>query len=323
MADTIAVVAKTYGGPEVLEIVSTPVPAPLADEVVVEVRAAGINPIDWKLYGGARGTDPTAMPMRMGLEASGVIVAVGEDTQGPAGPISVGDEVMVFPARGAYAERIVVPASSVIPRPSELTWEQAAGLLLAGCTAVHALTAVDPSEGEVLLVHAASGAVGRLATELAVGRGSRVIGTASPDHHDSLRELGATPVAYGDGLEQRILELAPDGVDAAIDAVGTAEAIAVSLRLVRDRNRIVSVVAEKPARDAGVRLLGGAPGADPGTEIRNAARLELAQIAANGGLRLPVASYPLDEVAAAHRLGQSGHPGAKLVLLAPTAADGG
>lgn len=315
MTAAIAVVATAYGGPEVLDLLSTPVSAPEAGEVLLEVGAAGVNPIDWKRYSGSMGADPAALPMRLGLEAAGVVVAVGEEAIGPAGPISVGDEVMAYPISGAYAERVVVPASAVLPRPPELTLEQAAGLLLAGTTAVHALTALDQKRDEVLLIHAASGAVGRLIAELAVARGARVIGTASAAHHESLRDLGAQPVAYGEGLEERIRELAPDGVDAVIDVVGTAETIEVSLRVASDRARIVSLVPAKSPRDAGVRLLGGAPGAEPGTEVRNAARLDLARLAGDGGLRLPTRAFPLGEVAAAHRLGQSGHPGAKLVLL--------
>lgn len=320
--DTNAVVATAYGGPEVLDVMRVPVPEPEAGEVVLEVRAAGVNPIDWKVFSGDRGTDPSALPMRLGREAAGVIVAVGEGAEGPAGPISIGDEVIAFPVSGAYAERIVAPASSILPLPPGLPWEQAAGLLLAGATAWHTLAAVDLGEGDVLLVHAASGGVGRLVTELAVGRGARVIGTASPSNHEDLRALGATPVAYGGGLEERARDLAPDGVDAAIDTVGTVEAIEVSLQLVADRSRIVSIVGEEPARNAGIRLLGGAPGADPGREIRTAARPKLVSLAADGGLRLPVLTFPLTETAAAHRLGQNGHPGAKLVLVPQADAAG-
>ncbi len=315
MSNAKSVVAGAYGGPEVLELRHAPVADPGSGEVVLEVRAAGVNPIDWKRYSGARGTDPAALPMALGFEAAGVVVAVGEDAEGPAGPVSVGDEVMAYPISGAYADRVVIPASSVVPRPAGLDWNQAAGLLLAGVTAVHALTAVGASQGEVLLLHAASGAVGRLATEIAVGRGVRVIGTAGPAQHDALRELGAEPVAYGEGLKARIRALAPAGVDAAIDAAGGDESLDASLALVADRRRIASIVVGPREREAGIQLLGGAPGADPGTEIRAAARLELAELAGRGGLRLPVRAFALEDAAEAHRLSRDGHPGAKLVLV--------
>lgn len=309
------VVATAYGGPEVLELVEQEVAEPGPGEAVLEVRAAGVNPIDWKLYSGARGQDPSALPMRLGMEAAGVLIAVGPDATGPAGPLAVGDEVVAYRIAGAYAERVVVPAAAVVPKPPEVSFELAGGLMLAGATAIHALAAVAAEPGETVLVHAASGAVGRIAAQIARARGIAVIGTARLAHHDELRALGAGPVIYGDGLLERVRGVAGNGVDAAIDAVGTDEALDTSLALVADRARIATVANAPRGLREGIKVLGGAPGADPGVEIRQAARLELTALAARGTVALDVATYPLAEVAAAHRESIEGHPRGKLVLV--------
>jgi NADPH:quinone reductase-like Zn-dependent oxidoreductase len=188
--------------------------------------------------------------------------------------------------------------------------------MLTGATAMHALKAARVGPGETVLIHGASGGVGLMAVQLAVRDGARVIGTASESNHAYLRELGAEPLSYGDGLLARIRALAPDGVDTAIDAVGTDEAIDTSIALVTDRDRIVTLVAVQRGLDLGLKVLGGAPGADPGTEIRRAAPPELARLAEAGDLRVLVAaSYPLAEAAAAHRALATGHTHGKIVLV--------
>ena len=136
-----AVVATAYGGPEVLDVVEVEIDEPQPGRVLLEVRAAGINPIDRKLYSGAFGEDPSALPRRLGLEVAGVVLAVGEGASGASGPLSVGDEVIAYPVQGGYAELLVADASNVFPRPSSMGWEAAAGLMLTGVTATHALTA--------------------------------------------------------------------------------------------------------------------------------------------------------------------------------------
>jgi NADPH:quinone reductase len=313
--DALVVVATAYGGPEVLRLVSEQVAEPGPGQVLLEVRAAGVNPVDWKAYSGQMGNDPAALPMRLGSEAAGVVAAVGPGVDGPAGKVSVGDEVITFRIAGAYAERVVVGADAVVPKPAALSFEQAGGLLLAGTTAVHAVRAVGVGEGETLLVHGASGGVGRVAIQVAWARGARVIGTASPAHHEELRALGAEPVAYGDGLLERVRAIAPDGVDAAIDTIGTDEAMDVSLALVAERDRIATIANFRRGFTEGINVLGGAPGADPGVEIRAAARLELVRLADEGKLTLKAVSYPLSDVAAAHRESIAGHPAGKLVLV--------
>jgi NADPH2:quinone reductase len=295
-----AVMATAYGGPEVLALREAPLPEPGPGEVLLEVRAAGVNPVDWKRYSGAFGTDPAELPMRLGFEAAGV---------------ADGREVIAFRIAGAYATHVVVPESALVPKPAALSWEQAGGLMLAGVTAVHCLVATSVGEQDTLLLHAASGGVGLMVVQIALARGARVIGTASERHHDRLRALGAEPVAYGPGLADRVRALAPDGVDAAIDAVGTDEAIDVSLELVPNRSRITTIAAFDRAADAGIKALGGGPGADPGTEIRDAARFELVEFAERGRLTVDARAFPLADVAAAHAAGIAGRADGKLVLV--------
>ena len=313
---TTTVVATAFGGPEALSVVDRAIAAPGDGQVSVAVRAVGTTPIDCKLYSGAFGHDPGQLPIALGSEAAGVVTAVGDGAEGPAGPIHPGDEVVLYPIEGAYASQVVVPVSSVVPKPSTLTFEQASGLMLTGSTAVHALTVTGVGAGDTVVVHGASGGVGLMAVQLAVDAGARVIATAGKSRHDYLRTLGAEPVAYGDGLIERIRALAPDGVDAAIDAVGTDEAIDTSIALVADRNRIATIAGFQRGFELGIKVLGGVPGGDPGTEVRAAARLELVRLAEAGKLKVLVAAtYPLAEAAAAHRALASGHTHGKIVLI--------
>ncbi len=312
---TTAVVATAFGGPEVLAEIEAPVGPIGPGEALLEVRAAGTNPVDYKLYGSALGRDPAQLPMRLGREAAGVVSEVADGAEGPCGLVHVGDEVVAFPIAGAYAAEVVVPASSLVPKPPALSFEQASGMMLTGTTAVHALTVIRVRAGDTVVIHGASGGVGLMAVQLAVDAGARVIGTANESRHAYLRELGAEPVAYGAGLLERIRAVAPDGVDAAVDAAGGDEALDTSLAIARPE-RIVTLLASRRAFDSGVKVIGGAPGADPGTEIRAAARLELAWLAEGGKLRIEVAAtYPLAEAAAAHRALASGHTHGKIVLI--------
>jgi NADPH:quinone reductase len=313
---TRAAVATAFGGPEVLAVIETPVSPPEPGEVLISVRAAGTNPVDYKQYSGAMGRDPARLPMRLGSEAAGVVTEVADGAEGPGGLIRAGDEVIAYRIAGAYADDVTVPASSVVPKPSTLSFDEASGLMLAGVTATHALAVVGAGAGDTVLIHGAAGGVGLMAVQLAVMAGARVIGTASQSGHGLVREFGAEPVTYGAGLEERVRALAPDGVDAAVDCAGGDEALDVSLALVADRGRIVTIVASRRAFDAGIKVIGGAPGADPGTEIRSAARLELARLAEGGKLRVVItAVYPLAEAAAAHRALATGHTHGKIVLV--------
>ena len=310
------VVATAYGGPEVLAVTDEPVAAPGPGEARINFRACGVNPVDYKMYSGSLGSDPSRLPLRLGLESAGEVVAVGPGAAGPAGPVAVGDEVIAYRIAGGYAAELVVPAQSLVPKPANLGWAEASGLMLAGATAWHALTATAVAAGDTVLIHGAAGGVGLMAIQLAAARGATVIGTASPARHGLLREFGAIPVAYGDGLADRVTAAAPNGVTAALDLVGTDEAIDVSLALVPDRQRIATIAAAGRGLELGIRVLGGAPGADPGTEIREAARIQLAALAGQGRLRVLVArTFPLEDVADAHRLSMGGHVAGKIALI--------
>jgi NADPH2:quinone reductase len=246
------------------------------------------------------------------------VTGVGGEAVGPAGPVAVGDEVIAYRIDGGYADELVVAASTVVPKPAAMSWEAAGGLMLAGATAMHALAATGVGAGETVLVHAAAGGVGLMVVQIAVARGAHVVGTASEGQHEYLRELGVEPTTYGDGLAERVRALAPDGVDAAIDCVGSDEAVDVSLELVADRDRIVSIAAFPRGAEVGIKMIGGGPGADPGTELRNAARLQLTALVEQGKLSVRARSFALDDVAEAHREGQAGHVTGKLVLFPPS-----
>lgn len=314
-----AVVATDYGGPEVLSLVEEAVRRPRRGEVTIRVMAAGVNPIDYKIYSGAMGNDRASLPLHLGSELAGVVTAIGPEAIGPAGALQVGDEVIAYrrDIAGAYTTELTWPAEVVVPKPANLSWERASGLLLTGATAVHALAATAATHGDVVLIHGVSGGVGLIAAQLAIIRGIRVIGTASPTRHDSLRHFGIVPIAYGPGLLDRVWRLAPFGIDAAIDTVGTDEAIEVSLALTADPLRIATIVAFQRNADAGIKKLGSAPGAtDRGTEIRSHAWSELISLAADGRLDVVVTrTFPLAETAAAHELVADGHAGGKVVLL--------
>ena len=308
------VVAAAFGGPDNLVVQDVDLPDPEPHQALVEVRAAGVNPADLKRYAGPG--DLTSLPLVLGYEAAGVVVAVGDAAADDAGSLTVGDEVIVFRTSGAYATHLLVDDSALTRKPSGLGWPEAGGLLLAAATAVHTLEATRVSAGDTVLVHGAAGGVGLNAVQLVRLRGARVIATASARNHDLLRELGAEPVAYGDGLADRVRALAPDGVDAALDLVGTDEAMDVSLDLVPGRDRIASIANFSRAPREGIRLLGGGPGADPGDDVRMRARHELARLAGAGELRVVVAAtYPLDRAAEAHRQIATGHTTGKVVLL--------
>jgi NADPH:quinone reductase-like Zn-dependent oxidoreductase len=308
------VVATAFGGPESLSFEEVSLPEPGPHEVQVHLSAIGVNPVDVKMYAGPG--DPSSLPIPLGFEGAGVVTAAGPDAADDAGPLAAGDEVIVFRTSGAYATDVVVPDDVLTRKPPGLGRPEAAGLLLTGATAVHALERAGVADGDTVLVHGASGGVGLSAVQLARLRGARVVATASERNHDLLRELGAEPLVYGDGLLDRVRALAPEGVDAALDLVGTDEALDVSLALVEDRDRIVTIANFRRGPSEGVALIGGGPGADAGDELRAAARPELARLAGEGRLRVVVAAtYPLEDVAEAHRQIATGHTTGKLILV--------
>lgn len=304
-------IARDYGGIDQLEIIDENVDAPGPGEVRIAVRAAALNPADLKTLAGefGRRAEP---PLRPGMELSGVVAEVGEGVEN----VAPGDEVIAFRVRGAFASEVVVPAGSVFAKPSALGWEQAAGLLLTGVTAWHLLEATGTHEGDRVLAHGVSGAVGVAVAQLARERGAEVLGTASPRNHALVERFGVTPVAWGDGLADRVRAVWPDGPTVALDMVGTDEALDVSVELVADRDRIATIAGFARGAGLGIRLLGGGPGADPGSELRDAARAKLVEIAARGGLEVVVAAgFSFGNAREAFELVGSGHPGGKVVLL--------
>lgn len=308
------VIAPRYGEPEVLEIRDRDVPTPGAGRVLIRVRAAGVNPADAKQIAGRFGDDPAKLPLRPGSEVAGVVTAVGEG--GAGGPIEVGQEVVAYRVVGGWADHVIAKAENVFPKPAPLSFPAAANLLLAGTAAGHLVQATGVRDGDVVLVHGASGGVGTLVVQLARLAGARVIGTTSDHQADLVRRLGAEPVRYGDGLLERVRALAPQGVDAALDCVGTAEAVAASLALLQDPGRLATLVAFEPVLAAGGKALGTGPGADPGTAVRGAARARLIALAEDGRIEVPVAAtVPLDRAADALRTLAEGHPGGKLALV--------
>jgi NADPH2:quinone reductase len=300
-------VATDFGGLDVLRLDEVEVPAPGAEEVTIDVRAAGMNPADYKHV--AHGTDRSILPVAIGYEISGVVSAVGSNAS-----FAVGDEVLAFRIRGGYATRVTVPAKDVFLKPHDLGFAEAANLFLAGCTAAETLHVTKVTGNDTVLVHGASGAVGVSAIQQAKLIGARVIGTASEKNFGVVEGFGGEPVAYGDGLEQRVRELAPDGVDVAVDTVGTAEAVDVSLALVADRHRIVSVAAAPRAEKEGFHAIGGMMPAS--AKYRDEVRAHLLELAGSGKLVVPIArTFPLKDAIEALELLKGRHPGGKLALI--------
>ncbi len=301
------VVAVGYGGPEQLEVRDHDPGDPGDGQALVEVRAIGVNAWDVKSYSGDAGDDPGKLPIRLGGECAGVVL-------GGAG--SAGSEVIVHPVSGAYADRVVAKASSCVPKPKGLSWEQAAGLMLTGTAAAHLVAAADVADGDTVLLNGAAGGVGLYAAQLATHRGARVLGTALPDDHEVLRELGVEPFDFREDVEAWVRSQAPDGVDAVLDAVGAPPVLDLSLAVVKDRARVATLIPSAAAAERGIAQLGFGDGADPGTELRAAARFDLVQGVEDGWLRVVVAdSFPLDRAADAHRAMSGDHGAGKIVLV--------
>lgn len=295
-----------YGGPEVLELTDLPEPKVPPGWVLVRVRSAAINPVDWKIMSG--GLDPlmeVRFPVVPGWDVSGVVESVGIDVPEWA----PGDEVISYARTdwvhgGTMAEYVALPARLLAPKPASVDWDRAASLPLAGLTAYQVLGRLEVAAGQTVLVHNASGGVGGYAVQLAVARGARVIGTASEANHDYLRALGAEPVVYGEGLPERVRELAPEGVDVVVDLVGGV--VEQTLAVLRDGGRHASVA------DDAVEAHGGTwmwvrPSAEDLTE--------LSRLVDRGALRIELArSVPLAEAVEAYRLSQEGHVRGKIAV---------
>jgi len=304
-------IAPVWGGPEHWRLVETTAPDPGPGEVTIRVRAAGMNPADRKHVAAAR--SGVALPVPIGYEVSGEIIAIGPDTRIGSGDAQAGDEVIAFRVQGGYATAITIPAEKAFGKPAPLSHAEAANLLLAGTTAAEMLERVHAVAGDTVLLHGASGAVGVMVLQLAALRGIRVIGTASEAGAERVRQFGGIPLAYGHGLEERVRATGLP-VDAALDAVGTDEAVDVSLALVEDRARIVTIAAPGRAAEHGFLAIAGAQAAS--AAFRDGIRGELVRLADEGLLTVPLArTYPLAEAIDATRFLAEGHPGGKLALI--------
>ncbi|MFB4293525.1 NADP-dependent oxidoreductase [Nonomuraea sp. ATR24] len=294
---------SAFGGPEVLRVMELPAPQAGPGQVRVRIRAAGVQPFDTAVRAGWTPPNVTGdLPRIPGNEFAGVVDQVGEGVA----EVAVGAEVLGFSLLNCYAEYVVVPAGDVTPKPPELPWEVAGGLTSGVQSAELAIDGLGVGEGDTLLVHAAAGSVGTAAVQIARRRGATVIGTAREENHPYLRELGAIPVTYGDGLADRVRELAPGGIDAALDGAG-GHALEVSLELVKDRSRILTLVEHGKAAELGIKVTQG---------VRTAERLgRYAALVAAGEFVFPVRrTYRLEEAADAHRESEAGHGRGKIVI---------
>jgi NADPH:quinone reductase-like Zn-dependent oxidoreductase len=296
-----AVRFSQFGGPEVLEIVDLPDPHPGPGQVRIAVRAAGVNASDWKKRKGLM--DPE-LPQTLGYEAAAVADEVGDGVA----DVAVGDRVFGLTAGGTVQAELAV-LSCYAPVPPSLDLPGAAALPAAIETATRALDQLGVESGSMLLVDGASGSVGSAAVQLAVVRGARVIGTASPANHEYLRSLGAMPVAYGESLAARVRAVAPDGVDVALDVAGSG-VLPELIELAGGPGHVVTIADFEGAQKYGVRFSGG----DVGRALY--ALAEIGGLIESGRFLPPVVrAFPLAEVAEAHQVSEQGHVRGKLVLL--------
>jgi NADPH:quinone reductase-like Zn-dependent oxidoreductase len=302
-----AIQYNRFGGPEVLELVEVPDPRPGPGQIRVEVRAAGVNPVDWKMRSGMMGGD---LPQTTGREVAGVVDELGDGVT----DVTLGDRVFGFAATGAGAAELALLADYA-PIPPSLDFAAAATLPVAVETAVRTLDLLGIGSGRTVLVNGAAGAVGSAAVQLAKARGAHVIGTASPNNHQYLRSIGAEPTVYGEGLVERVRALAPDGVDAALDAAGGG-ALPALAELTGDPARVVTIADYAGAGETGVRFSGGM-----GSERAVHALRDIGELIEAGRFSIPVAkTFALEQIREAHALSETGHVRGKLVLLVGSAS---
>lgn len=313
-----AVALEQYGGPETLAVREIDDPKVGPDTVLVEVAAASINPVDYKIMQGyLDGAFPALWPLVLGWDVAGRVVGHGPAVRG----LEVGQRVFGYARKdhlggGSWAERVAMPARCVAPAPASLDPVGGSCLPLAGLTAWQSLVeALAVGPGETVLVHAATGGVGHLAVQIARARGARVVGTCSGRNTEFLRSLGADAVEYGEGLGDRLRSLAPDGVDAVLDLVG-GEALLGSPDLLRSPGRLVSVVDAETVHRLGGRYVFVRP---------DAGQLgELARLADAGDLVPHVHStHPLDDVRAAVAEAMAGVRGKVVLTVGRPRADYG
>jgi NADPH:quinone reductase len=302
-----AVQFDEYGGLDVLTVREVELPGIGKEDVLVEVKAAGINPGEASIRKGLLAEKwPATFPSGQGSDLAGVVNEVGIDVVG----FAPGDEVLGWSfARSSQATEVVLPAEQLIAKPTDLSWEAAGSLYVVGATAFAAVRAVDIAAGDTVVVSAAAGGVGTITVQLLKVRGANVVGLASEDHHDWLREKGVTPVTYGEGVMERILEATPDGIDAFIDLFGP-EYVDLAIQLDVPPAKIETIISWERAQEVGANTAGSADATSP--EILK----EMAELVATGKIEVPIAAtYPLDEVREAFEQLEDRHTLGKIVLV--------
>ncbi|MEV8511598.1 NADP-dependent oxidoreductase [Dactylosporangium sp. NPDC051484] len=297
-----------FGGTEVLQVEEVEQPTPSAGTVLVRVRATGLNPVESGIRGGFLDkVYPTSFPAGQGRDVAGVVEEAGPGVT----EFAAGDEVIGWTdERGAQAELVLVPVGNLTRRPAQVPWEVAGALYTAGAAAYASVRAVAVGEGDTVVVANAAGGVGSIAVQLAGHAGATVIGLAGEAHHDWLRQHGVTPVAYGDGVLDRVRAAAGDKIDAFVDAFG-GDYVDLALQLGVQPDRINTLINFAAVAQHGVKAQGNNDASTP--EVL----AELADLVANGRLEVPVeASFPLEQVADAYQLLERRHTLGKIVLVA-------
>jgi NADPH:quinone reductase len=302
-----AVQFDEYGGLDVLTVREVELRELGKEDVLVEVKAAGINPGEASIRKGLLAERwPSSFPSGEGSDLAGVVREIGIDVEG----FAVGDEVLGWSEeRSSHAEEAVVPADQLVRKPAEIGWPEAGALYVVGVTAFAAVRAVDVSAGDTVVVSGAAGGVGTITVQLLRANGAEVVGLASEDHHDWLREKGVTPVTYGEGQTERIIEATPDGIDAFIDLFGP-DYIDLALQLGVPPEKIETIISFERAGEVGAKAEGSSTASTP--EILG----EMAELVAAGKIEVPIAAeYPLDEVREAFEQLEDRHALGKIVLV--------
>jgi NADPH2:quinone reductase len=296
-----------YGDRDVLYIAEVEVPVASAGEVVVHVRAAAINPGEASIRNGALDkVFPATFPSGEGSDLAGVVSSVGEG----ATEFAVGDEVLGWSwRRSSHAEYVAVPVTQLIRKPAGVDWEVAGSLYVVGCTAYAAVRAVNAGEGDTVAVSAAAGGVGSVVVQLLRTNGATVLGIASERNHEWLAAHGVAPIAYGEGLADRLQAAAPKGIDAFIDLFGP-EYVQLAVDLGVEPSRIETIISRAKAQEVGAKVEGSGDAST--TEVL----AEMAELVASGQIEIPIAAtYPLERVRDAFAELEERHTHGKIVLV--------